>query len=73
VAKVRSIDLPEAERRRLRELGVGPNAIVQVVQCGLFRSRVIAVGSDRIAIDGRTCACIELQTTAGAVVTGFKK
>lgn len=60
VARVRLIDLPPDEVARLRELGLAPETQVQVIQCGLFKSRVIAIGSDRFAIDGKTCRCIEL-------------
>ncbi|WP_425956940.1 FeoA family protein [Xylanimonas sp. McL0601] len=57
-AEVRWVDLDEDERARLRELGLREGAVVHVVHCGAFGGRVIAVGSDRFAIDGRTCACI---------------
>jgi len=60
VARVRLIDLPPEECARLRELGLAPDTLVQVIQCGAFKSRVIAVGSDRFAIDGRTCRCIDM-------------
>jgi ferrous iron transport protein A len=55
---VRSIDLDEAESARLRTLGLREGAIVHVIHWGAFGGRVIAIGSDRLAIDGRTCAAI---------------
>ncbi len=60
VVEVRWVDLDDDERARLRVLGVREGAVVQVVHCGAFGGRVIAVGSDRLAIDGRTCACISV-------------
>jgi len=56
--EVRWIDLDEDERNRLRELGIREGAVLHVVNCGAFGSKVVALGSDRFAIDGRTCACI---------------
>jgi len=61
VARVRLIDLPPEECARLRELGLAPETQVEVIQCGAFKSRVIAIGSDRFAIDGKTCRCILLH------------
>ena len=57
-AEIRWVDLDEEERVRLRDLGVREGAVVHVIHCGAFGARVIAVGSDRLALDGRTCACI---------------
>jgi len=56
--KVRSLDLDDEERSRMRELGIREGAVLHVVNCGAFGSKVVAIGSDRFAIDGRTCACI---------------
>ncbi|MDR2722394.1 MAG: ferrous iron transport protein A [Cellulomonadaceae bacterium] len=58
--RVRWVDLEGTERDRLRELGVREGALVHVIHCGAFGGRVIAVGSDRFAIDGKTCACIDV-------------
>jgi len=67
---VRWIDLDDDERARMRELGIREGAVLHVVNCGAFGSRVVAVGSDRFAIDGRTCACIAVirHDDDGAVV-----
>lgn len=67
---VRWIDLDDDERTRMRELGIREGAVLHVVNCGAFGSRVVAVGSDRFAIDGRTCACIAVirHDDDGAVV-----
>ncbi|WP_050758186.1 FeoA family protein [Xylanimonas cellulosilytica] len=59
-AEVRWIDLADDERARLRELGLREGAVVHVVHCGAFGGRVVAVGADRFAIDGRTCSCIDV-------------
>jgi len=56
--RVRWVDLDDGERARLRELGIREGAVLHVVNCGAFGARVVAIGSDRFAIDGRTCACI---------------
>jgi ferrous iron transport protein A len=58
--RVEWIDLPESERTRLRELGISQGSTLHVVQCGAFGARVVAVGSDRFAIDGDTCRCISV-------------
>ena len=61
------VDLSDLERDHLADLGVREGALVHVVQCGAFGGRVIAVGSDRIAIDGATSACIGVTpATAGS-------
>ena len=57
---VRSLDLDPGERTRLAELGIREDAVVHVIRCAAFGGRVIAVGADRFAIDGRTCACIDV-------------
>ncbi|MDR0482079.1 MAG: ferrous iron transport protein A [Cellulomonadaceae bacterium] len=61
-ATVEWVNLEPDERQRLRELGIAEGATVHVIHCGMFGSRVIAVGSDRFAIDGKTCACIQVST-----------
>ncbi len=61
------VELDDAERARLRELGLREGAVVHVVHCSAFGGRVIAVGSDRLAIDGRTCACIGVTPLAAAL------
>jgi len=58
--EVRWVDLADDERVRMRELGIREGAILHVVNCGAFGARVVAIGSDRFAIDGRTCACISV-------------
>jgi ferrous iron transport protein A len=52
--------LDDATRRRLRELGLSLGARVRVVQRGAFGGRVVAVGADRFALDGRTCRSLEV-------------
>ncbi|MDR2703785.1 MAG: ferrous iron transport protein A [Cellulomonadaceae bacterium] len=54
------LDLNADERARMRELGIREGTVIHVVNCGAFGSKVIAIGADRFAIDGRTCACISV-------------
>gem|GEM_PF-940011 len=56
--EVRWLDLDADEQQRMRELGIREGTLLHVVNCGAFGSKVVAVGADRFAIDGRTCACI---------------
>jgi len=56
--EVRWLDLDADEQLRMRELGIREGALLHVVNCGASGSKVVAIGSDRFAIDGRTCACI---------------
>ena len=56
--EVRWIDLDDGERNLLRELGIREGAVLHIVNCGASGARVVALGSDRFAIDGHTCACI---------------
>ena len=62
------VDLDDDSRARLREIGIREGAVVHVVHCGAFGNRVVAVGSDRIALDGRTCACIGVTPLDRALV-----
>ena len=68
--EVRWIDLEDGERTRLRELGIREGALLHVVNCGAFGAKVVALGSDRFAIDGRTCACIAVIPHDEHVVVG---
>lgn len=56
--EVRWLDLDADEQLRMRELGIREGALLHVVNCGAYGSKVVAIGADRFAIDGRTCACI---------------
>lgn len=62
--EVQWIDLADAERNRLRELGIREGAVLHIVNCGAFGAKVVALGADRFAIDGQTCACIAVVPQA---------
>jgi ferrous iron transport protein A len=66
-ARVSWIDVQDEERTRMRELGLAEGSVVHVIHCGAFGSRVVAVGADRFAVDGRTCACIGVEPITGAL------
>lgn len=69
--EVRWLDLDDDERARMRELGIREGALLHVINCGAFGAKVVAIGSDRFAIDGRTCACIAVATPdANSAVVG---
>ena|GEM_PF-5252332 len=61
-AEVLRLDLGKPEVARLSDLGVRPGQVIHVVQSAAFGGRVVAVGADRIAIDGRTAKRIEVTT-----------
>jgi len=65
-ARVVAVDLEHAPRLRLSELGLRAGAIVRVTHRAAFGGRVVAIGADRFAVDGRTCTRIELETPGGA-------
>jgi ferrous iron transport protein A len=65
-ARVVAVDLEHSTRLRLSELGLRVGAIVWVTHRAAFGGRVVAIGADRFAVDGRTCARIELETPAEA-------
>jgi len=64
--EVQWIDLDDNERTRLRELGIREGAVLHVVNCGAAGTKVVALGADRFAIDGQTCACIAVVPQAKA-------
>jgi ferrous iron transport protein A len=60
LVRIVAVRLDQATRRRLRELGMSAGARVRIVQRGAFGGRVVAVGADRFALDGRTCRALEV-------------
>ncbi|MGV8977850.1 MAG: FeoA family protein [Cellulomonas sp.] len=64
-AKVVTVDLEHATRLRLSELGLRAGAIVRVTHRAAFGGRVVAIGADRFAVDGRTCTRIDLEALGG--------
>jgi ferrous iron transport protein A len=65
-ARVVAVDLEHVTRLRLSELGLRAGAIVRVTHRAAFGGRVVAIGTDRFAVDGRTCTRIELEAPGGA-------
>lgn len=61
VVRVTDVRLDDGMRRRCRELGLRPGVVVHVTHRAAFGGRVVAVGADRFAIDGRTCACVLVE------------
>ncbi|AKV56162.1 ferrous iron transport protein A [Bifidobacterium actinocoloniiforme DSM 22766] len=57
------IDLSSAYRFRLRELGFREHERVRVIQKANFGGRVIAHGSERIALDGATAKHIVVKVS----------
>lgn len=70
--EVQWLDLDPDERARMRELGIREGTVIHVVNCGAFGSKVVAIGSDRFAIDGRTCSCIAVIPHDAAPVVGSR-
>ncbi|GAA3794173.1 FeoA family protein [Cellulomonas soli] len=62
--RVLGIGLDEGMRRRCRELGLQPGVVVHVTHRAAFGGRVVAVGADRFALDGRTCALVDVEHVA---------
>ncbi|RBP99028.1 FeoA family protein [Bifidobacterium xylocopae] len=55
------IDLSSAYRFRLRELGFREHERIRVIQKANFGGRVVAHGTERIAVDGATARHILVQ------------
>jgi ferrous iron transport protein A len=53
--------VPEAQRRRLAELGLRPGETVTITQRAVGGARVVAVHGSRIALDGRTASQLALR------------
>lgn len=65
-ARVVGVDLPAdgSVRFRLRELGLRDGAQLRVTHKAAFGGRVVALGADRLAVDARTCAHVEVRPDA---------
>lgn len=59
--QVAAIDLDNRHAFRLAEIGIRTGMSVRVIQKGNFGGRVVAMGSQRIAVDGATARAIELR------------
>ena len=60
-SRVHAVDLPDAPRRRLFELGVRPGATVCAEQCTAGGGLVVRIEGARIALDGRTARTITVD------------
>ncbi|MGN8247181.1 FeoA family protein [Cellulomonas soli] len=70
--RVVGIGLDEGMRRRCRELGLHPGVVVHVTHRAAFGGRVVAVGADRFALDGRTCAQVTVEAIGSPVDAGTR-
>lgn len=59
-----TVDLPDAPRRRLAELGLRAGAIVAVVQGTAGRGVVVDVAGSRVALDRATARRITVQVAS---------
>lgn len=60
---ITDIDIAPRYRFRMLELGLRKGSVIRVVQRANFHGRVVAKGSERIALDGATAACIQVERT----------
>ena len=73
--RVTSVNLDHGTRLRMSELGLRPGVRVRVTHRAAFGGRVLAIGTDRFAVDARTCGLIEvaaIDEAAEAHVTGVR-
>ncbi|PAU67250.1 FeoA family protein [Bifidobacterium criceti] len=62
---ITAIDIDERHRFRMLELGLRVGTIIRVIQKSNFGGRVIAKGTERIAIDGHTAARVAVTPAEG--------
>ncbi|PAU69182.1 Ferrous iron transport protein A [Bifidobacterium italicum] len=62
---ITAIDVDERHRFRMLELGLRAGTVIRVVQRANFGGRVVARGTERIALDGRTASRITVAPAAG--------
>ncbi|WP_448631200.1 FeoA family protein [Cellulomonas soli] len=70
--RVLAVGLDDGMRRRCRELGLQPGVVVHVTHRAAFGGRVVAVGADRFALDGRTCAQVTVEAADAPVPAGVR-
>lgn len=59
------VSLDDRHRFRLAELGLNTGTELHVTQRSVFGGRVVACGSERLAVDGATAGAIEVQPVTG--------
>lgn len=58
---ITAIDIDERHRFRMLELGLRRGTVIRVTQRSNFHGRVVAKGTERIALDGQTAAHIHVR------------
>ena len=58
---ITAIDIDERHRFRMLELGLRRGTVIRVTQRPNFHGRVVAKGTERIALDGQTAAHIHVR------------
>ena len=58
---IRAVRFEAGAVLRMREIGLRPGGAVRVIQRAAFGGRVIAAGAGRLALDGATAACIDVE------------
>jgi len=58
---VRAVRFEADVALRMREIGLRPSGTVRVVQRAAFGGRVVATGAGRLALDGATAACVDVE------------
>lgn len=62
---ITAIDVDSRHRFRMLELGLRAGTVIRVVQRANFGGRVVAKGTERIALDGGTASRIAVAHAAG--------
>lgn len=62
------IDMDERHRFRLSEIGLAAGTSLSIAQRGVFGGRVIACGTERIAVDGGTAKAIRVHAVSDEVL-----
>lgn len=59
--RVRAVRFEADVALRMREIGLRPGGTVRVTQRAAFGGRVVAIGAARLAVDGETAGCIDVE------------
>lgn len=66
ILTITSLTADESPRRQFLAHGIWPGAQVEIFHKAAFGGRVLRLGSDRIALDKRACAHIDVIEAAAA-------
>jgi ferrous iron transport protein A len=58
---IRAVRFEADAALRMREIGLRPGGTVRVIQRAAFGGRLIAAGAGRLALDGATAACVDVE------------